>query len=733
MNKAHIFRLQLLSVLLVSALTACGSGGGGGSGGSSTDIRGAESDTTQYFAEYGDLYSGKPYLIRYPVTAESVKSADTPEVSAEYGEVSSVHPFTGEPAPSGTVYYYVPENKLNSMPSPYSLTEKFTVVYGDGSRNVFTLELGTKSPDGDPLFAEQWHLKNVGQNPYSVKISPVEGIDLNVIPAWRMTDANGEHITGKDVKIAVLDTGIDFRHEDLSDRKYTPSVRASFINQDFTLTDVIYNETMLHGTKVAGIMAATAGNGKGVRGIAYDAQLTAYHKDNTNFTYLTRHHDVNTINASIAMDSSYVYSPEKEAFFEAMFENGIPFIRAAGNEYGDVSFRDGTHYPLNCVSAKADCQFNQTSSFNRGRYVIIAGALNSMGTKSSYGSTGSHLWVTGMAGEFGYNGKQNSSAAIVTTKYSHEPYEYQDLRDGNTPWRNDKDKYKDRRYYTHTMNGTSSGAPSVTGVSALILQAKPDVTVPQIRYILASTANSDTTPGWSSLEYSAVESRVTAYGGSMVTHDPGWFYNGAGLRFSNRYGFGVVNAAKAVSKALYCDEDEYCSRRSELPSDYVSTNDTPCSSDDGGRNITCSFTDFESMDNNGPVSPIIEIEDIAVNVSSLVYDDDTDSGKCIQAANAEQEGIAHANSLLQIEMKSPDGTTSLIKSVYANWDFNARAMHRERPSFSYDTDFMIYTSAFYAEHASADDSFILNIRSACPVDVDNLNRSIRVKIGGYAL
>jgi hypothetical protein len=60
-------------------------------------------------------------------------------------------------------------------------------------------------------------------------------------------------------------------------------------------------------------------------------------------------------------------------------------------------------------------------------------------------------------------------------------------------------------------------------------------------------------------------------------------------------------------------------------------------------------------------------------------------------------------------------------------------MHRERPSFSYDTDFMIYTSAFYAEHASADDSFILNIRSACPVDVDNLNRNIRVKIGGYAL
>ena len=84
-------------------------------------------------------------------------------------------------------------------------------------------------------------------------------------------------------------------------------------------------------------------------------------------------------------------------------------------------------------------------------------------------------------------------------------------------------------------------------------------------------------------------------------------------------------------------------------------------------------------------------------------------------------------------MKSPEGTTSLIKSVYANWDFNARTMHNERPSFSYDSNFMIYTSAFYAERASADDSFILNIKSECPIDVDNLNRSIRIRTGGYAL
>ena len=56
------------------------------------------------------------------------------------------------------------------------------------------------------------------------------------------------------------------------------------------------------------------------------------------------------------------------------------------------------------VNLGISCQLNQTSSFNRGRYLINVGAINSLGKKSSYSTIGAHLWVSGTGGEFGYTG-----------------------------------------------------------------------------------------------------------------------------------------------------------------------------------------------------------------------------------------------------------------------------------------------------------------------------------------
>ena len=117
------------------------------------------------------------------------------------------------------------------------------------------------------------------------------------------------------------------------------------------------------------------------------------------------------------------------------------------------------------------------------------------------------------------------------------------------------------------MNGTSSATPSVTGVSSLVIQSKPDISVPQLRYILATTASNDTTSGWSTLKYSPVKGSVSEYG-QQITFDNGWHSNAAGLRFSNYYGFGVVDAYKAVQKALACDQDDSCLKRAVLPEDY---------------------------------------------------------------------------------------------------------------------------------------------------------------------
>ena len=691
-----------------------------------------DNSITLSLVEYGDMFTGKPYILRYTVKSSNgtTSATDNFKISAKYGEFSKTHPQTGKTAPAGQIYYYVPETVLGSTENYYYFAEAISLTTASGETRNYRMNVGTNA-GADPLFTDQWHIKNIGQNPFSVRKVPVAGIDHNVIPAWHLTDANDELISGNNVRVAVWDTKVDFNHEDLTDKKYTPSSRASFINAALSLNEVKQDSSVLHGTMVSGIIGAKAGNGKGVRGIAYNAQLASYEANSTNVAYLARKKDLDIANASLGLDNSYAYEPTLEMYYQSMFENNIPLIKAAGNEFGRVTFTSGSYYPQKCVNLGISCQFNQTSSFNRGRYLINVGAINSLGRKASYSTVGSHLWVSGTGGEFGYTGTSDSSAAIVTTKYSYDPEYYNEGSESRTPWRTAKDTYSLRKNYTHTMNGTSSATPSVTGVSTLVIQAKPDITVPQLRYILAVTANNDTSAGWSTLKYTPVKSTVSEYGRVQFAFDNGWHNNAAGLRFSNYYGFGVVNAYEAVKKALTCNQDELCRKRAVLPEDYKSTGTNPCSSADNGKTVTCIFSSFVNADSRYSGNDYIDIENTSLNMSSFTYANDSSSSECRSAYQGNTRGIAYANNLLQIEMTSPNGTRALIKPVYANWDFDGRTMRKMLGLSNYRYDFLLNVSDYFTEVVPANGEFMVKFTSKCPIDVNTLNQNIYVLLGGY--
>lgn len=84
-------------------------------------------------------------------------------------------------------------------------------------------------------------------------------------------DQNNQRLTGKGVKVGVIDTGIDYTHPDLR-MNYGGGHDVVDGDRDPMETRPTEGEATLHGTHVAGIIAA---NGK-IRGVAPDATIIAY-------------------------------------------------------------------------------------------------------------------------------------------------------------------------------------------------------------------------------------------------------------------------------------------------------------------------------------------------------------------------------------------------------------------------------------------------------------------------
>ncbi|MGG3854127.1 S8 family serine peptidase [Caldifermentibacillus hisashii] len=115
---------------------------------------------------------------------------------------------------------------------------------------------------------------------YELDISPYPQISngtfnsINYIGTSKirhLTDTNGNHLTGKGIKVGIIDTGIDYTHPDLR-KSYVKGY--DFVDNDhdpMETVDMGPNNTF-HGTHVAGVIAA---NGK-MTGVAPEAEIYAY-------------------------------------------------------------------------------------------------------------------------------------------------------------------------------------------------------------------------------------------------------------------------------------------------------------------------------------------------------------------------------------------------------------------------------------------------------------------------
>lgn len=428
----------------------------------------------------------------------------------------------------------------------------------------------------DILFKKQWHLENTGQS-HAIE-NAVAGNDIDVIPVWN------SGITGKGIRVAIVDEGVEINHPDLVDNM---DIKSSWNFNDESHDTTPTDSTHAHGTAVAGIVAASWKNGIGGRGVAPEATIISYNlldsQSATSFPLPFAILDGKRGDAIDIFNNSWDY-PLTGEYANGVDCNGsevtlFPFDSTATGlgcsagdyycgyenqlQYGTKHGRDskGSVY-IKSAGNSAGCNHEgvRRSYMNSNwypdqveRFMFVVGASKANGYNSEYSTPGVNLLINAPGGAAQLSYLRPNELMVVTT----------DLTSAAKGYDNDAGNIKLGSYhfdvegnenhdYSDRMNGTSAAGPVVSGVVALMLEARPELTWRDVKYILATTTTKNPT--------SIAENLTYTPNNSTLAHT-----------YSRYYGFGRVNANAAVNLAktftLLGDEQSESAFSSDVVSD----------------------------------------------------------------------------------------------------------------------------------------------------------------------
>lgn len=242
----------------------------------------------------------------------------------------------------------------------------------------------------DPRFGEQWYLRNTGQIVNGLQ--GTAGEDINWPAARDLFSGT------KEIIVAVVDTGVAFEHPELSGRLWAHPVESALaangvdddgngfvddrIGWDFYDNDSMPRDEHGHGTLVASLIGAPAGNGEGGVGVSPTARIMALRAGNdfgslpltasiSAFTYAAKR-GARIINFSAG---STFYSSSMLASIQWLATKGVLFVAAAGNGGSDglgdnndsTPFYPASYPVANVISVAAlDADGDLTSFSNYG-------------------------------------------------------------------------------------------------------------------------------------------------------------------------------------------------------------------------------------------------------------------------------------------------------------------------------------------------------------------------------
>jgi len=337
----------------------------------------------------------------------------------------------------------------------------------------------------DPLFPQQWALRNTGQG------GGIAGQDIHAVNAWDITRGSNT------ITIAIIDEGVDYTHPDLN----IPGKLVTGYDAVRRINDPTPNGDDAHGTACAGIAAAATGNGIGVSGVAPNCRIMgvriaygvgggfwstdAAKMDDGIRTAVARGADVLS-NSWRTSPSTTVTNAIRWAKTNGRAGRGCVVCFAAGNDSGAVS------YPGNLPE------------------VITVAACNEWGERKSKTSRDGETW---WGSNFGSEVDVSAPGVHITTTDIRGARGYNKAANGD---------------YVTGFNGTSAATPHVAGVAALVLSANPNLRAAEVEAILRASTDDigsvgyDIYTGFGRINaLKAVQAAVLRWDSPRLV--PGWF------------------------------------------------------------------------------------------------------------------------------------------------------------------------------------------------------------------
>ncbi len=291
----------------------------------------------------------------------------------------------------------------------------------------------TKWTPNDPYYANnQWHLNNTGQD---IGQPGTPGWDINAEAAWDIEKGNAN------VVVAIIDSGVDFEHEDLSGNMWTG------IGPEGTGTT-----PGSHGTHVAGTVSAVTNNNIGVAGIAGGSGVDDG----------VRIMSIDIFNGTLSDFNAFVYAADNGAavsqnswgyqnvgVYNQSALNGIDYFNANG---GGGALLDGGITIFAAGNDNNDGEWYP--AFYEGAMAVAS--HDNRGKKSGFSNFGDWIDVTA----------PGTNVASTELSSSSPPYSFK--------------------------SGTSMACPHVSGVAALVISNNYSMlTNMQLWEVIANSARED--------------------------------------------------------------------------------------------------------------------------------------------------------------------------------------------------------------------------------------------------